>query len=147
LFANEIQIFSSFNKKIELNKESTFKKIYYGSAEKFYANPSKYLSKKDLKRTATYGLESVETGIKSISAGGNGKGGLIGLASVVVVSIGKAGYNWIVKDNEYLYISLITNSKGEQALCYTLIVANDSISKSEGETLALTDQKKYIKGK
>jgi len=145
--ANEFQVFSSFTKKIEIdsNSNSNFKKIYYGKAEEFYKNPSKYLNEANIKQITTYSLQSITNGVNSLAAGGTGKGGLIGLAGIAIISIGEVGYNWIISDNEYIYLSLVTNTKGEQTLIYTLIVANSSIDDDEGESLALADQKKLIR--
>ena len=142
LNANEIQVFSSLTKKIEIDSSCDFEKIYYGEAEEFYKNPSKYLNEASIKNASTYGMQAMSNGIKSLSAGGTGQGGLIGLASVAVVSLGEMSFNWIVSDNEYIYISVATNTKGEQTLIYTLIVANNSLDDKEGESLALADQKK-----
>jgi hypothetical protein len=143
LSANEIQVFSSkADIDIKVTQKSVFTKVYYGSAKEFYANPKKYLNDKTVKSAATFGLASVGIGAVSLAGGGSGKAGLYGLAGTAIASIGVMSYNWITSDNEYIYISTLTNPDGKTTLVYTLIVANNFISDKEGETLALANQKK-----
>lgn len=128
LYANEIQTFTSYVYPIKIDANSSIEKIFMGEASEYYENSNKYLSAKGVKDkhskkvAATYGLQSALHG-----------GGAIGFISTGIIVGAKMGYDYFVEDNEYLVVSLITNSDGNSTLAYTLIVANNSLSKNELE--------------
>lgn len=55
-------------------------------------------------------------------------------------------YDSIISDNIYYVISLANNNKNEKTMLKTVIIANDSIDKSDLKELANKIQNDYIKG-
>ena len=134
LSANEIQVFSSQTNGIAVDGQSSFEKLYYGPAADYYEDPAKYLNPTTLAQASFRGLASRQGAIKE-----GAKGSALPVAAM---SPGKTAFEWSGTDHNYLYVSMVTNRKGEQSIAYTLIVSGDVISDPDGEALALADQKK-----
>lgn len=144
LSANEIQVFTSNTMHIAIDKDAKVTPLYFGPANEFYKNRKDYLAKlnaKTEKTAATYGLMSLTNVAQGIGTGSNAdlKGGAIGLASIAVISLSKATYDAITADKEYLFLSKVINSAGKETYIYTLIVANDSITKEEASKIAIKE--------
>lgn len=144
LFANEVQVFSSKTLPIAIDPGSKVEKLFYGTSEEFSKEQAEIMKSITLKNGATYGLQATGATLQGATTG-DVKGGVIGLASVAAVTLGKMGYDYFTADNDYVYLSLVTNSNQQQTMIYTLIVANNSLSDEEGEKIAEADQQTLFK--
>jgi len=158
--ANEVQVFTSNTMRIELDNDSKIEKLFFGKTKEFYEKQGEIL--KDLQKNSTSALAigtiatlQASSGeiAKNIVAGGSGaggvdtNGGLIAIGAMVAIAGGKALFDYAREDHEYMMMSKAINSKGEETLLYTLIVANNSLETQEGEEMALGEQKKLLKDK
>lgn len=132
LFANSTQVFVSNTMHIELDSNTNYEKVFLGTKEDFYKE-SNNIFKSELVQQA-----AVASSLSAVAAAGaNGSfkgldsnGGLIG-AGLILGAVGAIKtYEYIVSDNEYVYVATATNSKGEKSLIYSLIVSNYSLNDS-----------------
>ena len=146
LFANEVQIFTSNTMQLALDKGTRIEKVFSGTKEEFYKNRVDILNSDLVKGAAmatlkAYGATATNVG----SYNGGIEGGLIGLAASMLVIGGVKTYEYFVADNEYVLISIATNSKGLKTMLQTIVVSNSNIELSEAEVMANADQIKMIK--
>jgi hypothetical protein len=135
LTANEIQVFSSQTNRIDIDAGSSFEKLYFGTAKGYSKAPEKYLNAKTMVRASARGLQ--KAGVSPAERSSAKK-----FIPVTAEAPGKTLFDWNSTDHDYIYVSLVTNTKGEQTLAYTLIVAEKPVKKADGEALAVADQKK-----
>ena len=158
--ANEVQVFTSNTMHIELDSDTKIEKLFFGMTKEFYEKQGEIL--KDLQKnsasalaTGTLATLQASSGeiAKNIAAGGSGlggvdtNGGLMAIGAMVAIAGGKALFDYASEDYEYMMMSKAINSKGEETLLYTLVVANNSLETQEGEEMALGEQKKLLKDK
>lgn len=155
--ANEIQVFSSNTMHIDLDSGSKIEKVFFGKSKDFAKNQEQIT--KNLKTNlgeATYaGTMATLQGstgemAKSAMAGGTGGVNPIALVASVTIAASAAGiraiYDSAREDYEYTMLSTAVNSKGENTLLYTMIVANDAISDEEGIELGMKNIKeRFVK--
>ncbi len=145
--ANEIQVFNSNTMDIELDKNTTFDKIYQGKLEDFYKNSQAIFTTYAASQAAA---EGVLVGSLNSHIADTGNVNTDYLAAGAIGAL--AGYaiggtiSWFISDNQYIYISKATNSKGESTMIQTLIVANNFLMDSSIEEKALEARQALIKG-
>lgn len=151
--ANEIQVFTSNTMHIDLDSGSKIEKVFFYTKEDFIKNQDQIA--KDLKSATFQGTMSAlqgSTGEMAKHAVGGNVGGADPIT--IVASIGamatvvgvRAIYDWARVDHEYIMLSTATNSKSENTLLYTIVVANNAISDEEGIELGMKNIKeRFIK--
>ena len=156
-FANEIQVFSTNTMHIELDSSSKIEKVFFGKKEDFAKNQEQIA--KDLKSNlgsavfeGSMGTLQASTGEMAKHAVGGGVGGVDPLMAVAAIGImataagTRAVYDYAREDHEYIMLSTAVNSKGENTLLYTIIVANNAISNEEGIELGMKNIKeRFVK--
>jgi len=150
LLANEIQVFSTNTMHITLDKNSKITNIFNGELNDFYKNSEKILKSKEVAEAIANGIH--QSAMYANNAGNLYNGQSINVNQIVSGGIGAlAGYaigkslQWVVSDNEYVSVSVVTNSKGETTLIETLIVANYSISNEKVKEIGKNEIQKMIK--
>lgn len=155
--ANEIQVFSSNTMHIDLDSGSKIEKVFFGKKEDFAKNQEQIT--KDLKSNlgaavfqGSVTTLQASTGEMAKSAVAGGVGGVNPIMAVAAIGImaGAAGtraiYDSVREDHEYIMLSTAVNSKGENTLLYTMIVANNAISDEEGIELGMKNIKeRFVK--
>ena len=144
LIANEIQVFNTNTMRINLDSNTKFEKVYMGKYSDFMENAQSILSTKEVILASASGaligasMSQAASSDLAANAGAGAAGALVGYA------IG-SGFKWIINDNEYVYISLATNSKGESTLIQTLIVANSFLYDSTIEEMGIEARQSLLK--
>ena len=147
LYANEIQNFTANTMHVKFNGHGNQVLLAYGTKEdilkqmKDLANNDK--NKKTLVEAGIYtanGMAKVSNNLSS------GQGTVVGLVAGAVLVGGIKLYDNIISDNMYYAISLANNDQNEKTMLRTVIIANDSINKSDLKKLANKIQNNYIKG-
>lgn len=148
LMANEIQIFTKNTMEVNLDSKTVTEKVYMGKYSDFMKDPAGNLSKGLVKAAANGAfIGALNNGSTAMGQAGKldlnnlAAGGLGALAAYTVGS----GVKWLIEDNEYVYISLAINSKGEKTMIQTLIVANNFLTDSTIEEIGKKELKAQIK--
>lgn len=147
LYANEIQHFTANTMHIKFNGEGKQVLLAYGTKEdivkqmKDLANNEK--NKKALVEAGIYTANGIAKVSNNLSSG---QGTVAGLVAGAVLVGGIKLYDNIIEDNMYYAISLADNKENEKTMLRTVIIANDSIDKTDLKKLANKIQNNYIKG-
>ncbi len=147
LMANEIQIFTKNTMEIELDPKTVSEKIYMGKYSDFMKDPAGNLSKGFTQAAANGAFMGALNSTSTINQAGKIDSGNIaagGLGALAGYAIG-SGAKWFMADNEYVYISLSVNSKGEKTMIQTLIVANNFLTDSTIEEIGKKELQAQMK--
>lgn len=135
LIANSTQVFISNTMQIELDSDTVYEKVFLGTKEDFYKESESLYNSKLIQESAVASSMSViaAAGANQSFSKLDMNGGLIGAGLIIGVVGSIKTYEYIVADNEYVYVSTATNSKGEKTLVYGLIISNYSLNDSSLE--------------
>lgn len=144
LSANEIEVFSTNTLNIVLDRNTTFKKIYMGKYTDFIKNANSIFNAKNAIFAGISGSLFGATAISQSNVDIKASVGAGALGALAGYAIGSS-VKWFISDNEYVYISLAKNSKGESTLIQTLIVANNFLLDSTIEKISIDARQSLLK--
>jgi hypothetical protein len=144
--ANEIQLFTSNTMHIELDSNTKIEKVFFGESEDFYKQYKDIMQTDMVQKAAFHGALSATAVAASRGTfkNLNSNNGLAGVAAIAAFTVGKITYDWATSDNEYVLVTIATNSAGEKTMLQTMLVTNYSVDLEEGEKLAMANQLKLI---
>ena len=147
LYANEIQHFTANTMHIKFNGQGKQVVLAYGTKEDIIKQMKELANNdKNKKALVEAGIYTANGAAKVSNNLASGQGTIIGLVAGAALVGGIKLYDSIISDNMYYVISLANNNKNERTMLKTVIIANNSIGKSDLKELANKIQNDYIKG-
>lgn len=152
VLANQLQCFTSKTTDVKITPDSKMEKLYAGTYKDYaneYANIYSnaklgYIGQQTAWGSAFIGGSMLIRSAGGYNTGNDMKAGLISIAVVLVAGAVAAASEAIQRDNEYEYITIITNPNGEKTILDSHIVANYALNPEELEKYAQEEQAKFI---